>query len=163
MYLLHNLGEFLQLCWYKAASMPSSSTAVQRIDLPRGAAQNRSAPCFLGSTTEQFLTVAHFVAEKNWSNTLALELAGSHASESKQELVKSCGLWGAVLYQTHFHPPSAEGSAVEHRIMWWVIRGPDFEWAASTTPAAGVHILHQPEQESDILQCEDDSFARGGY
>ena len=88
-----SLRELLQLCcWYKAASMPSSSTAVQRIDLPRGAAQNRSAACFLGSTVR---TVSA-VPQRRTGQALALELGGLHASESKQELVKSWGLCSIV-------------------------------------------------------------------
>ena len=50
--------------------MPSSSTAVQRIDLPCAAAQNRSAPCFLGSVCSflHWRTLCR-AADKNWSST----------------------------------------------------------------------------------------------
>lgn len=76
-----------------------------------------------------FCTGAHFAApQTRTGQALALELVGLQASESKQELVKSCGRCSIVS-----NAPLDRGSAVEHRIMCRVIQGPDPEWPAATS------------------------------
>ena len=95
-----------------------------------------------------FCTGAHFATpQTRTGQALKQELVYLQESESKKELVKSCGRCSIVS-----NTPLDRGSAIEHRIMCWVIQGLDPKWPAATSVyfAAGALCSRTSSTRRDI-------------